>query len=137
MPRIPVSLLSFVAFLVASASAQALTCGAVVYGPVSLTADVSCPAGDGIVIGADHVRIDLNGYKITSPDTVGTRGIRSSGFSSVKIVGPGRVAGFGNSVWLEDGDNHEVRDIDAATVSSVGPGYGVWLHNSSGSVVEK
>jgi hypothetical protein len=53
----------------APALAQAVSCGTTIYGPVSLTADLVCPAGvDGLVIGVHNLRIDLNGYAITSPN---------------------------------------------------------------------
>jgi len=138
MPRTPFSLLLSMTLLAASAGASAQTCGAPVYGAVALTADMVCPAGvDGLVIGADHVRIDLNGFSITSPNSVATRGIRSSRFGGIKIVGPGSIVGFDTSVMIDGGDNHEIREIDAARVSSVGARIAIWLHNSSGSVIEK
>jgi hypothetical protein len=138
MPRTCFRLLLLTAAIAASASAHAQVCGATLYGSVSLTADMVCPAGvDGLVIGDHNLRIDLNGYAITSPNSVGTRGIRSSGFGGIKIVGPGRITGFDTAVMIDGGDNHEIREIDAAGVSSVGARIGIWLHNTSGSVVEK
>lgn len=138
MPRTSFSLLLLAAAIAAGASAHAQACGATLYGSVSLTADMVCPAGvDGLVIGDHNLRIDLNGYAITSPNSVGTRGVRSSGFNGIKIVGPGRIMGFDTSVMIDGGDNHEIREIDADGVSTIGGRIAIWLHNTSGSVVEK
>lgn len=54
--------------LAPGASAQTLTCGAVVTHDVTLDADIHCPApGDtsGLVVGANGITIDLNGHTIT------------------------------------------------------------------------
>lgn len=120
------------AAIAASAGAHAQVCGATVYGPVALTADMLCPAGDGIVIGSHNVRIELNGYNIINPNGGPTRGVVSSGFDGIKIVGPGSITGFFTAVMIDGGDYHEIRDIDA-----VASGYGIWLRNTSGSVVAR
>ena len=138
MSKTPLSMLLLAAAVAASGNARAQVCGAVQYASVSLAADLVCPAGvDGLVIGADHLRIDLNGYAITGPGSGGTTGVRSSGFSGIKIVGPGRIAGFDASVSIEGGGYHEIRDIDAAGVSTSGAGSGLLLRNVSHSVVAR
>ena len=132
MPRAPLSLLLLAATIAASADAHAQLCGATLYSSMVLTADLVCPAGiDGIVVGDHNVRIDLNGYNITGPNSGATRGVVSSGFDAVKIVGPGLITGFFTSVRIDGGDKHEIRDID-----TVAFGYGISLLNTSGSVVE-
>ena len=119
--------------IAASGNTHAQVCGATVYSSVTLTADLVCLAGvDGIVIGDHNLAIDLTGYAITPPNGTAARGIRSSGFDGLKIFGGGKIRGFGTSVMIVGGNNHEIRDIDA-----VGPGFGIWLRNTSGSVVEK
>ncbi len=140
MTRKPLSLLFLAATIAASANAHAQTpaCGTTLTGPVVFNADMVCPAGlDGLVIGAPNVRIDLNGYAITSPNSTATRGVRSSGFSGIKIVGPGKITGFDTSVMITGGGFHEIRDVDAANVSTAGARIGIWLHNASRSVVER
>ncbi len=138
MPNLPIRPLLCLTLVAASASVHAQVCGSTVHGTLTLTADMACPAGiDGLVIGADHVRIDLNGYSITSPNSVATRGIRSSGFGGIKIVGPGSIAGFDTSIMIDGGDYHEIREVDAARVSTAGARIGIRLRNTSGSVVEK
>jgi hypothetical protein len=127
-----------VAAMAASGSAHAQVCGATLYASVALTADLVCPGGvDGLVVGANNLRIDLNGYAIASPNSTATRGVRSSGFSGIKIVGPGRITGFDTSVLIDGGTNHEIRDVDAANVSTAGARIAIWLSNTSRSVVER
>src|SRR5919197_5142857 len=41
-------------------------CGQVVSGNVTLTSNLNC-AGDGLIVGADHTVISLNGYSLSGP----------------------------------------------------------------------
>jgi nitrous oxidase accessory protein NosD len=134
MSRALLSLLFLVTAIAASGIAHAQTpaCGTTLYRSVVFDADMVCPPGvDGLVVAADYVRIDLNGYAMTTSNSVGSRGIRSSGFDGIKIVGPGRIRGFFTSVMIAGGNRLEIRDIDVA-------GYGtyMWLRNMSDSVIE-
>ncbi len=133
MLRTSLVLLWLATAIAASGNARAQVCGATVYSSLTLTADMVClPGVDGIVIGDHNLSIDLNGYAITTPSGTATRGIRSFGFDGVRILGGGKIRGFNISVMIVGGDNHEIREVDA-----VGPGFGIWLRNTSGSVVEK
>jgi hypothetical protein len=128
-------LLLLVTAIAASGIARAQTppCGTTLYGPVVFDADMVCPPGvDGLVVGAHHVRIDLNGYDMTSSSSVVAQGIRSAGFDGIKIVGPGRIRGFFVSVTIAGGNRHEIRDIDVA-----GHGTAMYLRNTSDSVIER
>jgi hypothetical protein len=132
-------LLSF-ATVIASATAQAasLTCGTILYAPVTLTADLVCGSGqDGLIVGNDKVRIELNGFSITGPYTYAwpthvAVGVRSSGFESVQIVGPGRITGFHRPVDIEGGNNHLISGVEIVAES----GLPVSLRNGSGSLIE-
>ena len=121
-----------------AAEAQALPCGSVVTGPVTLAADVVCgPGRDALIVGGHKVRIELNGFSIRGPATpsspnLGTAGVRSSGFESVELVGPGSVAGFGQAIEIEGGTNHIVSGLDAFAAS----GLPVSVRNASGVLVE-
>ena len=72
--------------LSSSASAAATVgCGAVVTTNVTLRADiVNCP-GDGLVVGANGIRIDLNGHELTGLKSAGSVGIRNAGHNGVRI----------------------------------------------------
>lgn len=118
--------------------AQVLRCGTVLTAPVTLAADVVCGPGiDGLVVGADKVRIELNGFSIRGPSTPAnpaTRsvGVRSAGFHAVQLVGPGSVEGFERAVEIEGGTNHLVSGITALADS----GLPLAVRNASGVLVE-
>jgi parallel beta-helix repeat protein len=90
-------LLLFGAVLVAPARAvRAVSCGATVLADLTLDQDLTC-SGAGLVVGADDIEIDLNGYSISGSGT-GT-GIRVSGRANVSIRG-GTLANFLTGVFV-------------------------------------
>jgi hypothetical protein len=56
--------LSRCALVTSAASAQSLTCGQVIVEDTTLQNDLSDCSGDGIVIGADGITLDLNGHTV-------------------------------------------------------------------------
>ena len=135
MSPAPSSLLLLAALIAAAPSALAQTpaCGTTLIRSVTFNADMVCPPGvDGLVIGADNIAIDLNGFSILGPNTGTSRGVVSSGFDGMKIVGPGAITDFFALVRVEGGDRHEIREIEA-----LGFGQGIALYNTSNSVLEK
>jgi parallel beta-helix repeat protein len=44
------------------------SCGQVVTQDVTLTSDLNCDSGDGLIVGASGITINLNGYSITGPN---------------------------------------------------------------------
>jgi parallel beta-helix repeat protein len=90
-------------------------CGDVVTGDTELTRDLTeCP-GDGLVIGADGVRLDLNGHLIDGTlFEPGTAGVRNPGFDDVIIVN-GRVTNFEVGVFLEGAQRNKVSGIAASS----------------------
>ncbi|MFE0424907.1 nitrous oxide reductase family maturation protein NosD, partial [Streptomyces sp. NPDC058953] len=88
-----------------TANATVLTCGQTVTTSVVLSADLlNCP-GDGLVVGAGGITVDLNGRTI---DGVGLgAGIRNNGFAGVTLTNsaaaPGRVQQFDYGVRLNAG----------------------------------
>lgn len=98
-----------------TASAQPATCGTVITSDTTLTHDVGPCPGDGLVIGADHVTLDLNGHSVTGDpqarqaDSVGVlfRGVRSS-----KVLN-GTVQQFDAGVAVNGGGGNTVRGITA------------------------
>jgi hypothetical protein len=76
-------------------------------GSYVLTGDLAPPPGIGaLVLAAENVTIDLNGFTITSPGAGGAIGIDSAGFAGLVVRngtvqgfgGPAIVAGFGSKV---------------------------------------
>jgi hypothetical protein len=99
--RLPVLLLLLTALLVLGigpARAQALGCGATVTQDVTLTADLlDCP-GDGLVVGAAGITVDLNGHtvsgRIISGGDPGQVGIDNSGGHDDVTIRNGTVRDF-------------------------------------------
>jgi hypothetical protein len=81
-----------------------LTCGDVVTTNVTLAADIGPCAGDGLVIGAPHVTVDLNGHSITGKHQPGTAGIRHDSFDGVTVKN-GNVYNFFVGVHFKDALN--------------------------------
>jgi parallel beta-helix repeat protein len=50
------------------------SCGQVVTEDVTLTSDLNCANGDGLIVGASDITINMNGYSITSGDAAGAEG---------------------------------------------------------------
>lgn len=83
----------------APAAASTVACGQVITRDVALDSDLSCP-GDGLVIGADRITVDLRGHAIngTSP-FLSTAGIRNDGHRNVTIR-DGSIDGFRTGIEL-------------------------------------
>lgn len=98
-----------------TASAQTARCGAVITSDTTLTQNVGPCPGNGLIIGADHVTLDLNGHSVTGDpqarqaDSVGVlfRGVRSS-----KVL-DGTVQQFDAGVAVTGGGGNTVRGITA------------------------
>jgi len=117
-------------------AAPTLPCGSTLFASVTLTSDLVCPAGvDALTIGADSVRIELNGYSILGgyqypTNLVSSVGVRSTGFNKLQIIGPGRVDGFSDPIQITGGGNHVIQQVRIDQLSYV------TLRNVSGSLVE-
>lgn len=84
-------------------AAPAIECGTVLTTNTTLTADLIGCSGDGLVIGAAGITIDLAGHTVAGdgvPNTNGfDAGIRDTGFADITVTG-GAVSGFDRGVWL-------------------------------------
>jgi parallel beta helix pectate lyase-like protein len=116
------------AFALASSPAQAspLNCGDTITQDARLDADLlNCP-GDGIVIGADGVTLDLNGHTIDGRGS-GT-GVSARGYDDVGVV-RGAIQGFATGVSFEDVFGGAVRKVAFG-------GNGIACTSSQGCVIE-
>ncbi len=85
-------------------------------GNYRLADDVAVRNGDGIVITASNVNLNLNGYSVTT-DNAGTgRGIFVSGARGVS-VGNGKVSGFNSNVMIANSFN-----VNAESLQIIGGG---------------
>ena len=97
------------------ASAQVLACGQVITQDTTLENDLTDCSGDGIVIGADGITLDLNGHTVEgSPcdtDCASNRGIdNTAGYDGVRIL-DGTIRGFAYSVALAGADENTLHAL--------------------------
>jgi len=122
---IAVLLIGFVQF--ARPVAASDLCGATVTGDLELQHDLAC-AGDGLLVGADGVTINLNGHTIMGPNTATSVGIRVGGRSDIIIKGDGTVEDFQTGILIENSMHVTVEGLrvlhnghkDSAADSSAG-----------------
>lgn len=96
-------------------------CGQVITKSTTLMADIGPCPGDGIVVGAGGITLDLNGYTIFGTDgPSGGVGVKVESRRNVTIKGrsgkgkavvKGAVSGFDAGVAIVGGGGHEVRDL--------------------------
>lgn len=122
-------------------------CGQVITANTTLTADIGPCPGDGVVIGADRITLNLNGHTISGvdgSDRVGqAAGIRLYARKGVVIKGgrtPGTVRGFDAGIALIGGTGNTIQDV--VVRDNLGPpttdavfGDGIGLFFSSGNKV--
>ncbi len=107
----------------ATACEPAVRCGAVITVDTTLTKDVAGCAGTALTIGADGVRLDLNGHTVESVDGVG---LRIAGRREVQVddgTVRGRVALHASDTErliirhsaIRGGDNDHTDDVDLST----------------------
>lgn len=82
--------------LMIPASASNDLCGTTIVDDLELDHDLTC-SGDGLTIGADGIKVDLNGYTIAGADT-GT-GIIVTGRTNIRIFG-GTIRNFQTGIRL-------------------------------------
>jgi parallel beta-helix repeat protein len=113
------------------------SCGQVVTEDVTLTSDLNCSNGDGLIVGAGDITINLNGYSITSgngagsqdptttsdtetgsPDLTtdydGSSGILVANADNVAISGLGEISGFSRGVTFLGSSGGMLTDVQLA-----------------------
>lgn len=86
-------------------------CGEVVQGNVNLTANLKC-SGDGIIVGADNVNINLNGYSIIGPGQQSSKvGVVIPNNNNIMVMGPGVISGFQAGILATGSNNVQVKNI--------------------------
>jgi hypothetical protein len=113
----------------AAMRAGRLSCGDVITKSTTLVADIGpCPA-DGIIIGADNIRLNLNGHRIFGEPGVGdgnAAGIRLPFRTGATITGhpgnsgkKGTVTGFDAGVFINGGSGNTIENLVVS--ENVGP----------------
>ena len=92
------------------------SCGQVVTTNVVLTANLICSETDGIIVGADSIKIDLNGHTISGPDvdsqekTSSKVGVMIPNMNNV-VVQDGTIQGFQAGILMTGSQNVEIKGI--------------------------
>jgi parallel beta-helix repeat protein len=116
----------------APASAADLNCGAILTQNTRLDRDLSCGTGDGLVIGADNIVLNLNGHSISGPATFAPgAGVRVASHHGVHVRN-GTIRGFAEGVGLDNASATQVRNLFLTDNLR-----GVNLLSSSGNLVER
>ena len=104
---------AFLALAPGTASAQPIACGQTITRDTTLHADLGPCSGDGLVIGAENVTLDLNEHAIIGDNTDtqgGDVGVLDDGHGGIVVEG-GRIGGFSTSIKLDSADSSQVTDI--------------------------
>jgi nitrous oxidase accessory protein NosD len=113
----------------ASAQASSVTCGSTITADTKLRADLTNCPGDGLVIGADGITLDLRGRTIDGSGSGAA--IRLSGRRGVTIKG-GTVREFATGLVLEQATGARVKDVAIRAVA----GRAVDVTGGSGNAFE-
>jgi parallel beta-helix repeat protein len=119
------------------------SCGQVVTEDVTLTSDLNCGNGDGLIVGASDITINLNGYSITSGNEAGSEeglttdydgnsGILVANADNVAISGLGEISGFSRGVTFLGSSGGQVTDVQLASND-----IGSLMSNSEGTEISR
>jgi hypothetical protein len=89
------------------------SCGQTVTTNAVLTQDLACAGSNGVVVGADRITIDLQGFAITGDRTVFTIGIWVPGFDGVTLKN-GVVRNFYDGVIASGAEKFTLSNVTAA-----------------------
>ena len=108
----PAMLLAFFVLGTAPAAASHVACGDVITQDTMLDSDLSCP-GDGLLIAADGVTLDLGGHTISGPAAGFSAGVKVQHDVTLQdvTIRRGTIRGFEVGVLAEGGDGLAVRRL--------------------------
>ena len=105
-------------------SSGVASCGETIMEDVTLTSDLECGPGDGLIIAASGITINLNGYSISSSDEAGSEdpsmdfdgssGILVANVDDVDITGLGEISGFDRGITFMGSSGGQVTDLQLA-----------------------
>ena len=104
----------------AAPASTVVRCGQTLTASIRLARSlVGCP-GNGLVIGADNITIDLAGHSISGVNAAGSEGIADDGHRGVRIQN-GTIANFFlNGVGLRGAPHSVVRNVTIRTIGAGG-----------------
>jgi large repetitive protein len=107
---------AFLAMAPSAAPAQPLACGQVITEDTKLHSNLGPCPGDGLVIGARRLTLDLNGHAIVGDDAGEDVGVRDEGHNRA-VVKNGEIRDFFVSIKLDDADHSRVRRMTESETS--------------------
>jgi parallel beta-helix repeat protein len=104
----------------AAPASTVVSCGQTITASIRLAHDlVDCP-GDGLVIGADNITVDLAGHSIAGVNATGSEGIADDGHGGVTLEN-GTIANFFlNGIGLRSAPGSAVSDMTIRTIGAGG-----------------
>ena len=88
-----------------------LSCGQVVKQSVKLTANLDCKT-DGLIVGADGITIDLNGFTLTGPGDKSSKvGVMFADNDDVTVQGPGTIENFQAGALFSGGEENKISKV--------------------------
>jgi len=88
-----------------------LSCGQVIKQSVKLTANLDCKT-DGIIVGADGITIDLNGFTLSGPGEKSSKvGIMFADNDGVTVQGPGTIQNFQAGALFSGGEDNKISRV--------------------------
>ncbi len=105
-------------------AAATVACGQTITKDTTLTADIGPCQGEGIIVGADNIRLNLNGRRLLGNSDQGASGefagIRLAGRTGVTVTGhpgasgkKGTVSGFEAGVVIDGGSANTIENLTA------------------------
>ena len=88
-----------------------LSCGQVIKQSVKLTANLDCKT-DGIIVGADGITIDLNGFTLSGPGEKSSKvGVMFADNDGVTVQGPGTIQKFQAGALFSGGEDNKISRV--------------------------
>ena len=95
-------------------------CGQTITASTKLKHDLVGCSGNGLVVGADNITIDLNGHSIRGVNAPGSIGIANDGHQRVEIKNGTIADFFVNGVRLHDAPRSVVRNMHVVRIGDGG-----------------
>lgn len=90
---------------------HSVECGQVITESITLSSNLNCNS-DGLIIGADRIKIDLNGFTIAGPgDKSNVVGIIFADNDGVVIQGPGTIKNFQAGISFSGGESGKASSV--------------------------
>ena len=88
-----------------------LSCGQVIKQSVKLTANLDCKT-DGLIVGADGITIDLNGFTLNGPGEKSSKvGVMFADNDGVTVQGPGTIENFQAGALFSGGEDNKISKV--------------------------